>query len=109
MNSIFCCSQVSPFRARIIDNEARIRAFLGWVKSLDDTPPSGIASYIPWDSESTYVIQVARQVNYGTLEWKRYFVLISTPAGTTTFHEVKEQDLIDANFAKVNAYVNNYT
>jgi len=107
MDPVFCCSEIAPCNARIIDREASFKLFVNWANSLNETSKisSGFTPDISWDSDSTYVIQVARQVNFGALEWKRYFVIVTALVGTSTFFEVKEQDLIDAEYSKVNAYV----
>ncbi|KAI8416622.1 hypothetical protein FOFC_02935, partial [Fusarium oxysporum] len=46
--------------------------------------------------------QLVRQVNYGPLESKRYF--IPTDGTESDFVEVIENDLIQAKFQKVNTY-----
>lgn len=48
-----------------------------------------------------FAVQLVRQVNYGPLESKRYFV----PNGSNDggFIEISEDDLIQANFQKLNA------
>ncbi|KAI3560801.1 hypothetical protein IWW34DRAFT_779075 [Fusarium oxysporum f. sp. albedinis] len=51
-----------------------------------------------------YVVQLVRQVNYGPLESKRYF--IPTDGTESDSVEVIENDLIQANFQKVNTYKN---
>jgi hypothetical protein len=54
----------------------------------------------------TFAVQLVRQVNFGPLESKRYFI----PADTTEagFFEITEADLIQANFQKVNTYVTSH-
>jgi hypothetical protein len=52
------------------------------------------------DSNWPYAIQLVKQVNYGPLESKRYFVPLDDNA---EFREITERDLIEANFAKVNS------
>ncbi|KAK8088429.1 MFS multidrug transporter [Apiospora hydei] len=51
-----------------------------------------------------FAIQLVRQVNYGSLESKRYFA--PTSASPSEFVEVAEDDLIQANFQKLNSYKN---
>lgn len=50
-----------------------------------------------------FAIQLVQQVNYGPLESKRYFVPVE--GNEAEFIEIREQDLIQANFQKLNAYV----
>ncbi|KAK8055651.1 hypothetical protein PG993_000878 [Apiospora rasikravindrae] len=51
-----------------------------------------------------FAVQLVRQVNYGPLESKRYFAPSS--ASLSEFVEVAEDDLIQANFQKLNSYKN---
>lgn len=48
-----------------------------------------------------YSIQLVRQVNYGPLESKRYFIPVE--GSENEFAEVVEDDLIQANFKKLNS------
>lgn len=52
---------------------------------------------LPPSSDVTFAVQVVKQVNYGPLESKRYFVQIDNK-----FVEVAEEWLIEANFEKLN-------
>jgi len=58
---------------------------------------------IPSDDSSAYAVQVVRQVNFGPLESKRYFLATKDLDGGVDFHEVTEGDLIEANYEKLNA------
>ena len=49
---------------------------------------------------SPYAVQLVRQVNYGPLEFKRYFV--PAKGKEDEFIEVNEGELIAANFQKLN-------
>ncbi|KAK7970087.1 hypothetical protein PG996_001478 [Apiospora saccharicola] len=49
----------------------------------------------------SFAIQPVRQVNYGPLESKRYFV--PALASSSEFAEVGEDKLIQANFEKLNS------
>ncbi|KAJ9144229.1 hypothetical protein NKR23_g6238 [Pleurostoma richardsiae] len=51
-----------------------------------------------------FAVQLVRQVNYGPLESKRYF--IPTEGEENEFVEVVEDELIRANFQKLNSYKN---
>lgn len=53
--------------------------------------------------ESANVVQVVRQVNFGSLESKRYFVSTPSSAGSVSFREITENDLIQANYEKLNS------
>jgi hypothetical protein len=65
----------------------------------DSTTGTGI----PSDDSSIFAVQVVRQVNYGPLESKRYFVSAKDQEGEMNFHEITESDLIEANYEKLNA------
>jgi hypothetical protein len=55
------------------------------------------------DMASLFVVQLVRQVNYGPLESKRYFVMDPNHGAGETFVEVHEQWLVDANMQKLNS------
>jgi hypothetical protein len=104
MDSIFCCSSFEPFKPRIIDNEAKFKAFLNWARALQANSLRTVLN-APRDLQlsggSCFVVQVVRQVNYGPLESKRYFA--KTESRDVPFNEVTETDLINANYEKVNS------
>jgi hypothetical protein len=50
---------------------------------------------------------LVKQVNYGPIESKRYFIVNEGADAEKAFIEVPEKWLIDANFQKLNAYVKN--
>jgi hypothetical protein len=52
----------------------------------------------------SYAVQIVRQVNYGPLESKRYFIAVREKADEP-FLEVTERDLIEANYEKLNSFV----
>lgn len=96
MSTVFCCTSIAPYRARSLDNERKFTDFLAWAKPNPTTSPLSTDTTEP----PPYAIQLVRQVNYGPLESKRYFA----PAATG-FSEISEQDMIAANFKKLNACV----
>lgn len=101
---IFCCSQISPYRPTILDHEAKFRDFIRWERLISDTPEN-ITSSCPsalLGNSSAYAMQVVRQVNYGPVKWKRYFGSNGVEQGGSAYKEVVEQDLIEANYEKLN-------
>jgi hypothetical protein len=54
-------------------------------------------------NEPLYAVQLVRQVNYGALESKRYFIVVKEK--DEPFLEVSERELIEANFQKLNSWV----
>ena len=104
MDSIFCCSSIEPFRPQIIETEAKFNMFLNWARTSEanslNTIPN-VPEILSSNNNSCFVVQLVRQVNYGPLESKRYFV--KTPIMGAAFTEVTEQDLINANYEKVNS------
>jgi hypothetical protein len=105
MEPIYCCSEVAPFRPKRLDHEAKFTAFSDWAWSSKtetaDTPSDAIKT--AWDLSTSYVIQLVKQVNFGPLESKRYFLVIAFPTSPYSFVEVTEKDLIDANYQKLNS------
>ncbi|KAI3391798.1 hypothetical protein diail_6788 [Diaporthe ilicicola] len=73
-----------------------------WTNSTttDTTPTSGSVDLV--EMAPGFAVQLVRQVNFGPLESKRYFV----PTASDKFIEVSESDLIQANFQKLNCYKN---
>ncbi|KAF1992312.1 hypothetical protein K402DRAFT_321278, partial [Aulographum hederae CBS 113979] len=53
-----------------------------------------------------YVIQLVKQVNFGPLESKRYFVMARSSDGGEQFAEVNEYYLVEENYQKVNSFKN---
>jgi hypothetical protein len=96
MSSIFCCVNVQRYKNRTLAHETKFRAFMAWASFPKESTivSSDIA---PAATSVTLAIQVVKQVNFGPLESKRYFVQTSGE-----FVEVTEQWLIDANFEKLN-------
>ncbi|KAI1121200.1 hypothetical protein F5Y10DRAFT_256769 [Nemania abortiva] len=99
MSSILCCSSISPYRPRWLDHEPKFNSFMGWAKS-DPAEPANGSSLV---DSALYVVQLVRQVNYGKRESIRYFV---PDTSSSFFLEATEQDLIQANFEKLNSFKN---
>ena len=55
----------------------------------------------PISTTTPYAVQFVQQVNYGSLESKRYFIPDENSSGD--FAEITEQDLIKANYKKLNS------
>jgi len=90
-----------------IDTEAKFDAFLNWARASETASVSSLpnaSDYLAINGSSCFVIQLVRQVNYGPLESKRLFAKTAYP--DMGFGEVTEQDLIQANYQKVNSYKN---
>jgi hypothetical protein len=100
MSSIFCCSSVQGYKNRTLSHEPKFRAFMNWAEYLKESSITP-ADVTPDANSVTLAIQVVKQVNYGPLESKRYF--LQTSDGESAFVEVTEQWLIDANFEKLNS------
>ena len=77
-------------------HEPKFREFISWGAYPKD---SAVGELTSTPTDNVFVIQVVRQVNYGPLESKRYFLR----TGLNEFVEVDEQWLINANFEKLNA------
>ncbi|KAF2831753.1 hypothetical protein CC86DRAFT_282155 [Ophiobolus disseminans] len=102
MSSIFCCSNTQSYNNRTLSHEPKFRTFMDWaVYPKDSSITTGTA---PNAASVDLAIQIVKQVNYGPLENKRYF--LKTSDGDGEFIEVTEQWLIDANFEKLNIFKN---
>jgi hypothetical protein len=103
-NNVFCCSNLQPYRPKTLDHEPKFTDFISWAKraSLGTSGAAGKSSDTPGATEHyPYAVQLVRQVNFGPLESKRYFVPEDNPA--RDFVEITADDLVDANFEKVNS------
>lgn len=100
MSSLFCCSSIAPYKAARLSHEDKFSTFMAWAEYPRSEFPTGdeniMANYTP-----SFAIQLVKQVNYGPLESKRYFVPVE--GNGAEFVETTEQALIDANFQKLNA------
>ncbi|CAH0027374.1 unnamed protein product [Clonostachys rhizophaga] len=103
MASLFCCDGVLPYRPQHLDHEEKFRTFMQWAKFPRDSFVQGDNGYFSRTSPS-FAVQLVKQVNYGPLEAKRYF--IPEQGGTGNFVEVSENYLIEGNFEKLNSYKN---
>ncbi|KAF4993516.1 hypothetical protein FGRMN_6445 [Fusarium graminum] len=98
--SLFCCSGIEPYRPQYLTHQSKFNNFMAWASFPKESSPDGI-----WpDTTPSYAVQLVRQVNFGRLESKRYFV--PTDQNETSFVEITEHDLIQANFQKANTYKN---
>lgn len=99
MSSLFCCSSIQGYRPQRLQHQDKFTKFIAWANFPKVASPTG--EEIDLDAlDVPYVVQLVRQVNYGPLESKRYFASIRTSDG---FIEVGEDDLIRANFQKLNS------
>ena len=100
MSDLFCCSSINPYRLRILDHEAKFRAFKVWA-DLQTTSRISTDDCSAVDSAS-YAVQLVRQINYGAQESIRYFVLAGEDSD---FMETTEGSLLKSNFNKLNSYM----
>lgn len=99
MSALFCCSSIQGYRPQRLQHEDKFTKFMAWANFPTTSSPSCEGTDL--NALSTpFVVQLVRQVNYGPLESKRYFAFVS---GSEGFVEVVEDDLIRANFQKLNS------
>lgn len=100
MPSLFCCDSIKPYRPQGLSHESKFVQFMNWTKSTPEAAlPTSSVDLV--EMEPDFVVQLVRQVNFGPLESKRYFVRTEPDK----FIEVSENDLIQANFQKLNSCV----
>ncbi|KAJ5302208.1 hypothetical protein N7508_007071 [Penicillium antarcticum] len=106
MSSIFCCLSPSPYRPAYLTHEAKFEPFIAWAKGSESSLSAISASFFQNpDNLPPYAIQFVRQVNFGAIEAKRYFIPHpEATRGRIDFVEVTEQDLITGNFQKLNSH-----
>ncbi|CCT72833.1 uncharacterized protein FFB20_05633 [Fusarium fujikuroi] len=103
MSTLFCCVAIEPYRPQYLSHQPKFNNFMSWASfpresTLNETQHD-LSQLNP-----SYAVQLVRQVNFGPLESKRYFIPHNTSEGQ--YVEVSEQDLIQANFKKLNTYKN---
>ncbi|KAJ0123613.1 mfs multidrug transporter [Diaporthe amygdali] len=101
MASLFCCGSIKPYRPQALSHESKFIQFMRWANSTTGTTSSA-GSVDLVETAPDFVVQLVRQVNFGPLESKRYFA----PTEGDKFVEVSENDLVQANFQKLNSYKN---
>jgi len=104
MASLFCCSASKPYRHAFLLHEDKFEAFMAWAKFPKESSPSTGDVDEKIDLivvKPPFAIQLVRQVNYGPLESKRYFIPVD--GNDNEFIEVVGDDLIQANFRKLNS------
>jgi len=103
MSSVFCCSRAQSYKNKNLSEESKFRAFLAWAEYPKESEIYSTSKATV--TTTTYAIQIVKQVNFGPLESKRYYMFNGAEGDGDAFVEVTEQWLIDANFQKLNAFV----
>ncbi|PNP85426.1 hypothetical protein FNYG_01255 [Fusarium nygamai] len=103
MPTIFCCNAIEPYRSQYLSHQSKFNNFLSWGSFPRDSTLDE-AQHDLSELNPSYAVQLVRQVNFGPLESKRYFIPQDSSEGQ--YIEVSEQDLIQANFKKANTYKN---
>lgn len=98
MPSIFCCSNIAPYKNAVLSHEPKFTSFLRWA----GYPRESEIDDINMASDPSFAIQLVSQVNYGPLESKRYFAVNDAGDDEKAFVEITEKWLVDANFQKLN-------
>jgi hypothetical protein len=89
---VFCCSNAQGYKNCSLSHEDKFRTFMSWAAYPKESS-TGSTDALRDALTVTLAIQVVRQVNYGPLESKRYFVHTGD-----AFVKVTEQWLVSANF-----------
>ena len=98
MERPLCCVDLNPYHPRLLDHEEQFSAFMTWAKHKCESPePVTGDSPHPSVEDKPYAVQLVRQVNFGPLETKRYFVP-SKDQSEQSYLEISEKDLANANF-----------
>jgi hypothetical protein len=105
-SSLFCCGSIEPYRPAYLQHQSKFTKFMAWA-AYPKTCIDGEKDKVDLDDlKPQFVIQLVRQVNYGAIEWKKFFAATPSQDGTShDFVEVSEADLIRANFQKLNSSV----
>lgn len=103
MSSTFCCESIKPYKPRRLDHESKFTAFMNWAQdtNADAQPEENADDSTSKLTNAPYAVQLVRQINFGPLESKRYFIPLGGDEGP--FNEIFENDLVEANFKKLNS------
>ncbi|KAK6822015.1 mfs multidrug transporter [Apiospora arundinis] len=106
MASLVCCGSIAPYRPQYLLHQTKFDTFIAWASYPKAATPSNNSDEKPdlGGDSKLFAIQLVQQVNYGPLESKRYFVPKADQP--TEFVEITEDDLVQANYKKLNAYKN---
>ncbi|KAK2771995.1 MFS multidrug transporter [Colletotrichum kahawae] len=102
MSALLCCESLKSYKALRTDHEVKFTQFMAWAKTCKSTVIEETSKIDGSNRIPLYAIQLVRQVNFGPLESKRYFV--SFDDCTNAYVEVAEDFLIQANFQKLNSF-----
>ena len=100
MASLFCCGSIQSYRPQYLRHQSMFNQFMDWAAYPKDAAPETSKVDLA-DLKTPFAIQLVRQVNYGPLESKRYF--IPSEGEEKGFMEITEEELIQANFKKLNS------
>ncbi|WPH02449.1 Hypothetical protein R9X50_00531300 [Acrodontium crateriforme] len=102
MSSIFCCTGIKPYRPQQLSHETKFTSFMNWAKfPQESTVSNDLKTAV---ARAPFAIQLVQQVNFGRLESKRYFIPVE--GVKDAFGEITEDDVVNANFQKLNTYKN---
>ncbi|KAJ0278721.1 hypothetical protein CBS470a_009598 [Colletotrichum nupharicola] len=102
MSALLCCESLKPYKALRTDHEVRFTRFMAWANDFQRTVIEEASKIDGTNRIPLYAIQLVRQVNYGPLESKRYFVNFADC--THSYVEVAGDFLIQVNFQKINSF-----
>ncbi|KAH7127883.1 hypothetical protein B0J13DRAFT_564663 [Dactylonectria estremocensis] len=108
MTSLFCCGAIKPYRPQYLLHQDKFTAFMEWATFPKEATPNDAdgdnvkANLV--EHPPPFAVQLVRQVNYGPLEATRYFIPVQ--GKDNEFVEVLGDDLVQANFKKLNSYKN---
>jgi hypothetical protein len=103
MAQLFCCFVIEPYRQQRLAHEHKFISFMQWAQFPQASSPATELGNHLEELHFPFVIQLVRQVNYGAVESKRYFVQADVGSAQSGFIELTEQDLIQANYQKLNS------
>jgi hypothetical protein len=85
-----------------LDHEQKFKDFIAWAEfPKESTTPSDGDGSIMEEHSPSYAVQFVRQINYGALEGKRYFIPVE--GKDEAYLEITENDLVQANYKKLNS------
>ncbi|KAK4700868.1 hypothetical protein P7C70_g5375, partial [Phenoliferia sp. Uapishka_3] len=96
---IICCPSASLYKPTRTEHESKFADFIRFARTAVASPVPETTTEL---SIPEYIIQVVKQVNFGSVVFKKYFARDATG----DWVQVTERDVVRFNFAKVNSYKN---
>ncbi|KAF4344809.1 major facilitator superfamily transporter [Fusarium beomiforme] len=75
MSTLFCCNDIEPYRPQYLSHQSKFNNFMSWGSFPKESSLISVDNNHDFSQiNPAYAVQLVRQVNFGPLESKRYFI-----------------------------------